>query len=329
MIFTTLLAGCNSHPSFKTSDEAIDACKNELVELRDKKDVDIKALTEIASSWLELQDSSYSVFSKDSSVTLKSPTALAFFLVSDSIKAEIRRLALATPRSMKDVMYLKVNAVRGRNKIEKSETYKDAVAFYEKLDDVAPIENVDVILSTYMKVLRSSSKGFKKEQDLINFLAAEDKCFRSLMLHLSDVNTEKLQVLTQATGEIFDKFYPVIGSRQNALNDRTMLYLTMRFNRRVVQNALACKDDVETGKNLTRDQKANYKWMLIQPYIAIDDYSTAVLTDKQRKQLIDLSVKLPELLQKLDSGKEQMDSEENLTKVLSTYFLKSYLNTTL
>ena len=149
------------------------------------------------------------------------------------------------------------------------------------------------------------------------------------MLHLSDVNTEKLQVLTQATGEIFDKFYPVIGSRQNALNDRTMLYLTMRFNRRVVQNALACKDDVETGKNLTRDQKANYKWMLIQPYIAIDDYSTAVLTDKQRKQLIDLSVKLPELLQKLDSGKEQMDSEENLTKVLSTYFLKSYLNTTL
>ena len=265
VLAATIFTGCNNHPSFKNSEEAIDACKKELSDLRSQqKAVDIKKLTEITSNWLELQDSAYSVFSKDSNVTLKSPTALAFFLVSDSIRSEITRIALAEPRSMQDVMYLKVNAVRGRKKVEKSETYKEAVAFYKKLDEIPTITNVDAILPTYMKVLRSS-KSFKNEEQFIKFVAAEDKCFRSLMMHLSEISTETLQALTEATGEIFDKFYPIIGSRQNALNDRTMLYLTMRFNRRIIQNALACREDVETGKNLTRDQKANYRWMLIQP----------------------------------------------------------------
>lgn len=103
---------------------------------------------------------------------------------------------------------------------------------------------------------------------------------------LSQVSNEQLQQLTDATASIFDGLYSSVGRKVDDVNDRTMLYLTMRFNRRIVQNALACKQDVENGKKLSHLQRANYRWMLIQPFMAIDDYSTAALTSKQRRNFL-------------------------------------------
>ena len=101
------------------------------------------------------------------------------------------------------------------------------------------------------------------------------------------------------------------------------------FNRRIVQNALACKQDVENGKKLSHLQRANYRWMLIQPFMAIDDYSTAALTSKQKEALLDMSNELPMLLNKLELEKQTKEEEDKFTKVLSEYFLKSYLSTSL
>ena len=69
--------------------------------------------------------------------------------------------------------------------------------------------------------------------------------------------------------------------------------------------------------------------MLIQPFMAIDDYSAAVLTEEQREQFLALSDDLPGLLERLDARKHVRDKENNLTEVLSEYFLKSYLSSIL
>ena len=56
--------------------------------------------------------------------------------------------------------------------------------------------------------------------------------------------------------------------------------------------------------------------------MAIDDYSAAVLTEEQREQFLALSDDLPGLLERLDARKHVRDKENNLTEVLSEYFLK-------
>ena len=66
-----------------------------------------------------------------------------------------------------------------------------------------------------------------------------------------------------------------------------------------------------------------------QTFMAIDDYSAAVLTEEQREQLLALSDDLPGLLERLDARKHVRDKENNLTEVLSEYFLKSYLSSIL
>lgn len=63
--------------------------------------------------------------------------------------------------------------------------------------------------------------------------------------------------------------------------------------------------------------------------MAIDDYSATVLTEEQREQFLALSDDLPGLLERLDARKHVRDKENNLTEVLSEYFLKSYLSSIL
>jgi PII-like signaling protein len=63
--------------------------------------------------------------------------------------------------------------------------------------------------------------------------------------------------------------------------------------------------------------------------MAINDYSATVLTEEQREQLLALSDDLPGLLERLDARKNVRDKENNLTEVLSEYFLKSYLSSIL
>lgn len=328
MLIATSLVACDKHPSFSNSTDVVNGCHDVLTELRGKKEVDNDELTKLTSQWLETQDSAYSVFGRDSSITLRSPVALAFFTVSDSIRKEINRLAFTKPRSLKDVMYLKLNTAMERDKVKDSDTYKDAVEFYDNLDKQGTYSSAAMTLSAYYILLKSVS-SFKTEQQLLAFLKEEDKCFRSLMNYLSKIPNSDLQQLSNATTSIFDNLYASVGKKADDVNDRTMLYLTMRFNRRIIQNALACRNDVLTNKRLDREQRANYKWMLIQPFMAIDDYSTAVLTDKQREELLTFTEELPDLLTKLDVQKSNESERKKLTNVLSEYFLKSYLSTTL
>lgn len=328
LLCSSFLVGCEEHPSFKTSVDAVEGCKKELAELKEMDDVSVENLAKATSAWLEIQDSAYSVFSRDTTINLRSPVAMAYFVVSDSIRGELKRLAFANSRSLRDVMYLKLNTATARKKIEKSDVYKEALDFYDKLDKQDTYPNLTKTLIVYSALLHNA-KPFKHESELLGFISEEDRCFRSLMKFLSQVSNEQLQQLTDATANIFDGLYSSVGRKVDDVNDRTMLYLTMRFNRRIVQNALACKQDVENGKKLSHLQRANYRWMLIQPFMAIDDYSTAALTSKQKEELLDMSNELPMLLNKLELEKQTKEEEDKFTKVLSEYFLKSYLSTSL
>ena len=323
-----LFWSCTSHPSFKNSTEAIESCKAKLTELQSCKDADIEKVTDLTSQWQELQDSSYSVFSKDSTINLKSPIAMAYFVISDSMRTELTRLAFSRQRSLQDVMYLKLNTASGREKIEKSDTYRKASVFYADLDKKETTKGLKRILDEYNHLL-NNAHAFSKEEQLLSFIQEEDRCFRSLMEHLSNVPMHDMQRLTQKTSNLFNKLYDSVGRKNDEINDRTMLYLTMRFNRRIMQNVIACREDILNNKRLSKEQQVSYRWMLIQPYVSMDEYSTSVLTKKQREELMILSKELPILLNRLDNQKKTKKEEDKLVNTLADYFLKSYISSTL
>ena len=101
------------------------------------------------------------------------------------------------------------------------------------------------------------------------------------------------------------------------------------FNKRILQSAVDVRSQM-TKRNgeLTYQQRSNYRWLLIQPFLVMDNYATAALTPQQEQMLVELAQQLPELLAALDGHTDQGDAEK-LTSVLSEYFLKSYLKSVL
>ena len=135
--------------SFETTQEAVNACHKELAGIRSMKKASIEELSKIADRWIALQDSTFSVMLRDSTITSSSDVATDFFAVSDSIRTEIIRLAMNEPRTMKDVIYLKVHTARNRDNILESEDYKNAKAFYKNLDKNPTYKTVEESVKKY------------------------------------------------------------------------------------------------------------------------------------------------------------------------------------
>ena len=290
------LTGCGSKYKFRTPTEAIIGCRQMLGELKGKqKAVDSKELAKIIGNWQEIQDSCYSVFSKDSTVQIQSNIANTYFAVSDSIRNEINRIAALRQYSLNDVVYIKIHTAKDKKKIHDSDYWNKAVKFYDSLDDndVYPTQRETIV--RYEQLLQSST-SIRNKMQLLNFISNEDRCFRSLLKGLKDVPQNTLQDLTMKTSGIFNNLYDRVGIKKDSVNDETMLLLTLRFNRRIMQNAVSCEEDIENGVRLSDNMKANYRWMLLQPFVTIDNYSFACLTDEQTEQLEDLAKKLPEYL---------------------------------
>jgi hypothetical protein len=325
LFFAFTLISCEKHPAFKTSIEAIEACKKELDNLSSKTSVDTKELVKLTNEWIEIRDSSYSVFAKDTTMTIKSDKSYAYFMLSDSIRKKLEALAVSKDRTLEDVMYLKLNTAAERNKVSNSKTYQEAVDFYESLDDMPIYKSLEKTLKEYNLLLKNTGI-LKKENQLLEFIKTEDRCYRSLMANLSQVTQAQLEKLTNRTARIISVLYANVGKKNNDANDKAMLYLTMRFNRRIVQNMVACREDIVNEKKLNNTQRANYRWMLIQSYMGLDSYSIAALTEKQRKTMLNITKELPVLLTKLDGGKLTKETKNILSQTLSQYFLKTHMS---
>lgn len=325
-VFT--LTGCGSKYKFKTPYEAINGCRQMLNDLRGKKEVSSKELAKIIANWQEIQDSCYSVFSKDSTVQIHSDVANQYFAVSDSIRNQINRIAASKQYTLEDIVYIKIHTAKDKDKIHNSAYWKKAVKFYESLDDNNTYASTKETIMRYQNLV-NSAPNIRNKQQLLYFITEEDKCFRSLLGHLRDVPQAVLQDITAKTGNIFNNLYDRVGVKQDSINDETMLLLTLRFNRRIVQNAVSCQSDIDKGMSLSSSMKANYRWMLLQPFITIDNYSFACLTDDQMDELEDIAKHMPDYLTFLDGENSTEEQRKNLVNILSNYFLKNYLMTTI
>ena len=335
VILTATLTGCGSKQktfTFETTQEAVSTCRQELARILPMTKCDIGQLGQLTSNWLTLQDSTFCVMMRDSTLQKDNELTSEFFAIADSFRIKLTQLALSERRTMKEVVSLKVATSNRRKALIKSKDYQTAQAFFKKMDQEPIYADLGKTLSAYDDLL-TETEPFKTEQQLYHFIQQEDKCFRSLLAHLSEVPQPRLQTITDQTSTLFNTLYKdAMANQDDKASERVMLYLTMRFNRRIIQNAEACQTDIKAQKSLTKQQGANYRWMLIQPFMSIDDQAMAALTSQQVESLEKMAEELPRLLAYID-GKDYdhtpKEETNKLADVLSEYFLKSYLRSIL
>ena len=332
ILLTMSVSSCSKKKNefnFKNIHEAVSACHQELSVIRDVRKADMEQITTMAARWIALQDTTYNIMMADTTIENNDVVIVDFYMVADSIRQEITRLATQSQRSMVDIIKFKIGTAREKDAVRDSKAYQVAKDFYAKLDDIPPYKTLDETIKEY-RLLLDSIKPFKKEGEMLEYITKEDRCFRSLMIHLYHVNTDELEDIAQKTEEMFENLYrSTKADPHSIISKRVMTFLTMRLNRRIIQNAEAIISDTQKKYRLSTMQAATYRWMLIQPYLTIDNYSMAYVTPKQEEQLTRIAKEIPAALAYLDGkdlNKSPKDKVDHATNIIADYFLKMYIN---
>lgn len=334
LLFTVIAAvvlACTSNSNklvFQNASEALSACRKHLHGILPLKEMNMKDLAVYTTKWMELQDTTYMYIIRDSNAANNIKITDEYYAINDSVRNEILRLALAKNHSMEEVIDFKLNTIPAKNKIQESDSYKKAIAFYEESGKKDIYGNGKEMMTEYKKLL--SGKTFKNQQELETFLIREDVCYRSLMKYYDLLTPLQLQGIVTKTANHFDKLYQQVANDiENGSGDEYLEYLlTVRLNRRIIQNAKVCYNSIKNGKKIKPYQVDNYRWVIIQPFLTIHGPAMAMLTDDEVKFVKLLASELTDILARIDGMSLNKTPEEEVRKlssVLSIYFLKAYL----
>lgn len=323
-----LLASCSknaSESSFHDAREALDAQKEFLSRMKSDKDLSMEHLADKISKWRTLEDSVSVCLMRDTIKKAHSFPMEEFSNVHDSIRDEFMRIATAKRRTFKDVLLLKMNASPYKSKKETDSLSLVASKFFESMDTIPLYNKGDKTrnLTTYHFFLEKVKKeGIANQSQFLAFLKTEDRLFRTFLSHLYEMSDVSVSHITSGTEDVCKMIAQ--SSRKGNLPARdAVAYMAVRTNRRIIANAQTCVADIKSGKVTSAEQRTAYFWMILQPFLSIDDFGMAMLSENQRKDLVQLSI---DALGTIASLSRSLQMDKNMTDGLPDMFIKLYIS---
>ena len=322
-----LLASCSkdtSELSFHDAREALDAQKVFLSRMKSDKDLSMEHLADKISKWHILEDSVSACLMRDTIKKAHSFPMDDFSNVHDSIRDEFMRMATAKRRTFKDVLLLKMNATPYKGKKETDSLSSVASKFFENMDTI-PLYKSDKtrILTTYYFFLEKVKKeGIANQAQFLAFLKTEDRLFRTFLSHLHEMSDVSVSHITRGTEDVC-KMIAQSSRKGNFPARDAVAYMAVRTNRRIITNAQTCVADVKGGKITSVEQQNAYFWMILQPFLSIDDFGMSMLSEKQRKDLVQLSI---DGLGTITSLCRSLQMDKKMTDELPDMFIKLYIS---
>ncbi len=325
-IFLSLLflPSCSSKEGFhfQDSNEAINAYTNLLHKIRLYDQASTDLIIDLAHEWRTVSDSVFVCINRDSINNKNYHAKSAYGIINDSIVLELERLIDGSYRSFKDY-YRMLDKLSIRKLPKEVEGLAvSANKFFHSMDSVTihPVDKRQTI-QIYENTLNSAlAQGIRSKQDILNFLKSEDIAFKLFLSHLSswgDMSLTNIKTQTeQQTKNIFES-----SIRQPPIMSKTeiVVLMTMRNNRRLLQNATTCMTDVHTLSFKDSNQATAYLWMLLQPWLSIDGFSYTLLSQVEKESLEKLATEMPQAFRKLESGHFPMDLNDLPTLLMKTY----------
>ena len=322
-----LLASCTkdgSNLSFHNTKEALDAQKEFLSSMKSNQDLSMEHLADKISKWRILEDSVSACLMRDTIKKAHSFPMEDFSNVHDSIRDEFMRIATAKRRTFKDVLLLKMKATPYKGMKETDSLSIVASRFFESLDSLPEYKGDKTrILTTYHFFLEKVKKeGIANQSQFLAFLKTEDRLFRTFLSHLHEMSDVSVSHITSGTEDVCKMIAQ--SSRKGNLPTRdAVAYMAARTSRRIIANAQTCIADIKSGKVTSAEQRTAYFWMILQPFLSIDDFGIAMLSENQRKELVQLTI---DALGTIACLSRSLQMDKNMTDGLPDMFIKLYIS---
>lgn len=281
------MSSCASNDmNFSDDVEALEAYQNFLHEIKGKEISNTDVYTADLMKFKQMTDTVYKFLKKDS-VFLQEPNKVArFSLLHDSIKYELTRLTETWRYSYDDVVSIKLNTSSFKDDQELMEAVKEAEPFFLSLDSIQFLsEDKETTIARYRHLLRIfSENGVTSKNDMLSFIREEDAIFNSFLSHLYEINDEPVADITNATEGICNSIFDAARQGKIPAKD-VMIYMSMRTVRRLLKNSAVCITDINKNQLKNKEQGNAYLWMILQPFICIDQFSIATITPQEKSNL--------------------------------------------
>lgn len=298
------LASCGEktgNSMFQTVKNAADAYRSYLSEVRKEVNLPTDRLIEKVNDWQSLRDSVSACVAKDTANRIHANYESEIRGLHDSLRIEFTRLALEKPRTFADVLLIREQTSQYRQDMELMQLAAEAEPFFKPLDSVPTYKgSADAVVDKYRMFLSKALKsGISGKSEMLAFIKEEDRLFRSFLRHLPEFADADLSAITRDTEKCcLSIFRSVENGRLSYRN--ALVYTARRTNRRIILNALACRDDINQGNVKTEAQAKAYVWMLLQPYVALDGFSMTVMSETERIKLYEVANNTPLMIAKLN-----------------------------
>lgn len=305
LVFTVLLAtatckscSAGSDFDFRTHEDALECYQSFLGNIKEVKSTNTESFTNQLLEFKQTTDTIHRYLKKDSAFIKEPLVASRFIIIHDSIVSEFGRLAETWRYSYSDILSIKERTSTFHEDRELQEAVREAEPFFLGIDSIPTFDDDKrTLLARYRRLLRSNlEKGIGTRDEMLAFIRQEDVIFRSFLSHLYEMDDEPLADITKGTEEICRGIF--ISARNGKIPARdAMVYMSMRTVRRLLQNSAMCVSDINRQKMKSKEQGNAYLWMIIQPFISIDQFAIATLTPRQRSDFNYVTTQLPKSVQ--------------------------------
>ncbi len=288
LLVITLLTSCSHRveQDFCSSEEAISAYANFLQVVKNTESITTNRLVEMARQWNVLDDSVISCIARDS-ITPHVPSRQE--IIHDSLRFYMGRLIDSRQWTFMD--YLTI--IEALNRVVVDTVSLPLIAsthrFYAGLDSLPTYDtNAERTIGLYRKMLNQAvATGFRFKTDILTFLQEEDIAFRSFLEHFPAYEDIPLDDITTQTGKVIRHIIDLSMKEQPLFHkEELVILLTVRNNRRLLQNALVCLDEIQHNRYIADSNRSTaYLWMLVQPWISFDELSYTLLSGQQTNGL--------------------------------------------
>ncbi len=326
-VIAIVLYGCNSDRNSKEREfsspfEALEDYESCLQRLNAIDKADAKQLIELVKEWKALDDTIATRFFREPYGVNASRTDTSYLCIRDSIVMRLGDLADSEMRTLSDYIMLVASVSRQPSDSMTVELMMSMHKFFGAMDGTATYgANAKATIVKYEAVLDYAlASGFKSKRQVFDFLKEEDKAFRSFLEHLPSLGNIPLKKVRDDSAETM-KLLIGLASEECGMFQPTELVtiLTMRNNRRLIQNALQCVNDIRAGKVGKDDRAPAYMWMMIQPWISFDSLSFSLMSEAQMKMMAMLAAETQKSVEKLGKPDFPVDIEELPALLMRTF----------
>ena len=308
MIISSSFIGASCSSDNRTNGEgggtrqALSIYKGFLDEVNAFNEKETAKLVDLCRRWYALRDSVAASLPHDSIVMHGYPAGQGEFInINDSIASRIAMIVRSNDYTLTD--YLNFRFALGY--IPHEEKYRPYIKpghdFFANLDFVNPYQgNCRTTIDRYESFLNNTlKKGISTQKELESFICVEDRNFRTSLKFLHNLGDNSLERVNEMTKEIIGSVSLNLIDSCDAFNkEKSLVLMVMRSNRRLTANAWQCAKDIQEGRLKEEEELyAAYFWMLLNPFIYIDDIAVCLMSEELKAQYYRLAALMPELME--------------------------------